>query len=109
MPPVGHDDDGRCNAWAAFTTQAKQLRRGGKSGGSGQGKEGWVAVKGLWKTDKLSRFLRVCQKSAKSEKPQEVYVLREVAKLLRRFDIKMVGAWGLEPQTSAVSRQRSTN
>jgi len=50
----------------------------------------------------------VCQKSAKFRKSQEVYVLREVAKLLRGFDIKMVGAWGFEPQTPTVSRRLST-
>ena len=46
----------------------------------------------------------VCQKSAKSENGREPYELHEVVNSLRRFDIKMVGAWGFEPQTPTVSR-----
>ena len=39
-----------------------------------------------------------------AKKKQEAYVLHEVAKLVRGLDIKMVGAWGFEPQTPTVSR-----
>ena len=47
---------------------------------------------------------RVCQKSAKWENRQEPYTLHKVVNSLRSFDIKMVGAWGFEPQTPTVSR-----
>jgi hypothetical protein len=57
---------------------------------------------------RIVSILESLPKSAKSKKPQEDYVLHEVANLVRSLDIKLVGAWGFEPQTPTVSTRGPT-